>query len=327
MAEYSFTAFKWGGYNKPYSESVELTIEDDDDFYEGGADSSETASIDGGTSGETLASSYNITIGFNDPSGVADSGDFKFIYLEGDGWYFVPEPGSSFTEGAQLGSYQCHTSNPWKYKDIVCFCKGTRISTIDGLVAVEDLIAGQKIQTYDNGLQTLKYVLHRQITGSELAENAKLYPITITAGAMGNGLPMTDLSVSRQHRMLISSVIAKRMFANTTVLISAIKLTSLPGIYIDTEIKAVDYYHLVFDSHQIIFAENSPTESFHFGVQALSTLSPETFAELCDLFPLLGTSDLIPETAYFAPPDRLQKQLLHRHIKNNKPLFYENRSA
>ena len=49
-------------------------------------------------------------------------------------------------------------------------------------------------------------------------------------GALGNGLPRRDLLVSRQHRMLVRSSIAGRMFGDKEVLVAAHHLTALPGV-------------------------------------------------------------------------------------------------
>src|SRR5690606_41194845 len=64
----------------------------------------------------------------------------------------------------------------------------------------------------------------------DLAMNPKLCPVRITAGALGNGMPEQDLMVSPQHRVLIRSKIALRMFNITEVLIPAIKLCDMDGI-------------------------------------------------------------------------------------------------
>ena len=50
MADYEVDAFRWSGkgYNAKYDTSQRVTLRDDDDTYEGGADANESVSIDGG---------------------------------------------------------------------------------------------------------------------------------------------------------------------------------------------------------------------------------------------------------------------------------------
>ncbi|MEM9228823.1 MAG: Hint domain-containing protein, partial [Pseudomonadota bacterium] len=48
----------------------------------------------------------------------------------------------------------------------------------------------------------------------------------------------------------------------------------------------VEYFHVLFDRHQVIFAEGAATESFHPG-EASDAMSDATRAEILELFPHL----------------------------------------
>jgi len=50
----------------------------------------------------------------------------------------------------------------------------------------------------------------------------------------------------------------------------------------------VTYAHILFDRHQIVFAEGAPSESLHPGSCALSALEREARAEVIALFPELA---------------------------------------
>ena len=76
------------------------------------------------------------------------------------------------------------------------------------------------------------------------------------------GLPKRDLMVSRQHRMVARSGIVKRICGAMAVLVAAIRLTELPGVHVDEGVSQVEYFHLVFEKHQIVYAEGAPSESF-----------------------------------------------------------------
>lgn len=202
-----------------------------------------------------------------------------------------------------------------------CFAAGTRIRTAQGPVEVEDLRPGALIATADGGQAVLRKVLSRVFSGGELRAQPNLCPVQIRAGALGDGLPARDLFVSRQHRMLVRSKIAKRMFGNVEVLIAAHQLTALPGIDLAQPIQGVTYFHLLFDSHQVIFAEDAPSESLYLGQEALKSISPEAREEILTIFPQLATSDHCPTPARPLPVGRLQSQLIARHLKNNKPVL------
>src|SRR5690606_32364085 len=95
---------------------------------------------------------------------------------------------------------------------ITCFTLGTLIETNEGNKPVEELQPGDLIATMDNGYQPIRWIGHTTRDAIDLAQNPKLKPIRIAAGALGNGLPERDLTVSRQHRVLVRSKIAQRMF-------------------------------------------------------------------------------------------------------------------
>jgi len=209
------------------------------------------------------------------------------------------------------------------YATITCFCRGTLIQTKDGPRAVESIQVGDQIETQTHGLQTVRAALSTIVEGHRLRNNPKLLPVRITAGSLGQNLPRRDLVVSRQHRMQTASKIAERMFGSLTVLLPAIKLTALSGIEIEEQVEAVEYYHLLFDQHEIIFAEGAPTESLYFVPGATASIGPEAKEELLTLFPELADGGQLREPANHIPDGSLQKRLVDRHLKNNKPILTE----
>ncbi|SLN14469.1 hypothetical protein ROA7450_00274 [Roseovarius albus] len=203
----------------------------------------------------------------------------------------------------------------------ICLTRGTLVETRNGPELIEHLRLGDLMCTHEGCFQPLRYIYRRWFSRSDFERNPKLRPIRICAGAMGCGLPNRDLLVSPQHRMLVQSPIAVRMFAACDVLVPAIKLTALPGIFVDTEIEGIEYIHLLFDQHEVIFAEGTPTESLYTGPEALKVLSPETRAELFALFPEIATPDHSAKPACYIPSNMAQRALIARHLKNKKPLI------
>ena len=201
-----------------------------------------------------------------------------------------------------------------------CFTAGTLIQTRWGKVPIEELKVGDLIRTSDNGDLPLRWIGQRVISAYMITQNPKLKPVRIMAGALGNGLPKRDLIVSRQHRMLIKSKISHRMLNHREVFISAIKLTGLPGIFVDNEIFETEYFHLLFDQHQIIYAEDAATESLLTGAEALKSLTPAHREEIATIFPDIAEFNFHPKPARYIPDGKLQKKLIFRHHKNNKPL-------
>lgn len=204
---------------------------------------------------------------------------------------------------------------------IPCFVGGALLETPLGNVRVEHLRVGDYVQTQAHGSKRIRWIGSRTFSSAVIKANPKLCPVRIIAGALGRGLPERDLLVSRQHRMLVRSKIAGRMFGRPDVLVSAFQLTNLPGIYIDTSAGNVTYFHLLFDQHEIVFAEGAPTESLFIGPEALNALSPEAKEEILTIFPELAELDYSPKPACYIPPRKQQTQLIARHLKNEKSLI------
>jgi hypothetical protein len=203
-----------------------------------------------------------------------------------------------------------------------CVTHGTLIETDQGPRPVQDLQAGDLVQTLDNGFAPVLALFSCELGPEALSENPKLHPGRIRAGRLGRGLPKRELWVSRQHRMLVSSKVAGRMFGLKDVLIPAIKLTQMPGIRVDSRAQSVTYFHILMADHQVIYAEGAPTETLHTGPGVLETMPPETVAELHRHFPdLMAQFD--PQTAKPVPPLPKQKRLVSRLRKNRQPLLDE----
>lgn len=211
--------------------------------------------------------------------------------------------------------------------DVVCFAHGTLIETDRGPVSVEKLRRGDLVVTQDQGLQPIRWIGKRTVTAADLARYPKLTPVRITAGALQQGLPRRDLLVSRQHRMVVSRPSAKPDCRDGDVLVSAIKLTGLPGVFADETVDEVEYFHVLFDRHQVIFAEGAPTESLFPGAQALRGVSLEARAELFQLFPELIDAGYAPDSARPIPTGRVQKELIAALAAKGGGVTYPERMA
>lgn len=161
---------------------------------------------------------------------------------------------------------------------LTCFAQNTRIEGEHGPVAVETLEPGDRVWTRDRGLQTIRWVGHRTVRG-----HGKYAPIKIMKGALGN---TRTLRVSPLHRMLICSETAQLLFGSTEVLACAKHLVNGDTIFAEP-CDAITYFHILFDQHEVIFAENCPTESFFPGTFSTNAIETALREELFSLFPEL----------------------------------------
>jgi Hint domain len=201
----------------------------------------------------------------------------------------------------------------------VCFTRGAMLRTARGLRPIETLRAGDLVWTADRGLRPVLWVGSRSLTQAELAAEARLRPIHIVPGAFGPGLPATAITLSPQHRVLVRSCIAKRVLGAEEVLVAARHLLGLPGIEEALPDGGVEYFHLLFDRHEIVTANGLPCESLYLGPQSLLGLAPSARAEVLSLLPRVCGG--LPVPARRLVTGREGRNLARRHCRNHKPLI------
>ena len=172
---------------------------------------------------------------------------------------------------------------------IICICltKGTLVATENGEVPVEDLKVGDLVITADNGLQAIRWVGRKYISGARMYASPEVRPVRIKKDAFGENVPERDMLVSPQHRMMVQSRLADAYFGESEVLAPAKGLINNQSIFLDKTVSSVEYFHILFDRHELIFANGTLTESFHRGLEALWSLEIETRKEILALFPEL----------------------------------------
>jgi Ca2+-binding RTX toxin-like protein len=164
--------------------------------------------------------------------------------------------------------------------NVACFTAGTLIDTDEGPIAVEHLTSDMRLTTKDNGFQPVRAVVSRVVPGQ-----CRFAPIVISKGALGNN---RELVVSPAHRMMISGWRTELMFGCAEMLASAKSLTNGDTIY-SRPVDEVEYFHILLDRHEIIFAEGSETESYFLDSESLiDDAALELMALFPDLFDVAG---------------------------------------
>lgn len=201
-----------------------------------------------------------------------------------------------------------------------CFVRGTLILTPTGPRRIEELNTGDLVLTRDSGARAILWIGHRSLAENELDRRPNLRPIRIRAGALGESLPETDLLVSPQHRILLRSDVAARVAGQHEVLVAAKHLLHADGIDEATDLASVDYFHVLFDRHEVVFANGAETESFYPGPQALRSVDRAARDELLLLFPELRDRAFRPEGARSFLSGKVARQIVRRLGRDNLPL-------
>ncbi len=176
--------------------------------------------------------------------------------------------------------------------DMMGLVRGTKVMTEDGPRPVEDLEIGDLVETKDDGLQPVRWIARRRVGRAELAADPTLRPVRLRADALGDGIPEHELSVAPGLRTLVSGWRCQVLFGEDEVLAPAIGLRNDHAVVTEHGGEGVDYVHLMFDAHQVIFAEGLEVESFHPGYIPPTTLCPQVRQRLAACFPHLAEQEL-----------------------------------
>lgn len=161
-----------------------------------------------------------------------------------------------------------------------CFARGTLIRTPEGDRPIETLKTGDLVCTHDNGDQPIQW-----IGRSTYPARGDFAPMEFAAGVIGNDRPLT---VSPQHRIWQGGWKPGYLFGQDAVLVPACAFEGQEGVR-RLEHGFVTYFHLMFDTHQLIWSEGVLTESFFPGDVMLSCEHAPLRREFDALF---GDADL-----------------------------------
>lgn len=276
---------------------------------------------------QTSSSSSNIVTIDGDTGTGPGNTDYDTLDLTGLGEFTLTE--TTDTDGdSTSGTATFDSGQVVNFSEIenliTCFTPGCLIQTDRGEVAVETLKVGDLVKTLDRGMQPIRWIGCRKLDAIDLTVAPKLRPIRISEGAMGNGFPKRDLELSPQHRVLMSSKIIKRMFETDEVLVPVKKLVEIEGIDVVDCAIGTTYFHLLFDHHEIVYANGLPSESLYLGPQALKSISAEARSEVVALFPEILDRDFLQvEARPFLERGNTIKRMVMRHAKNNQSFAVE----
>ncbi|WP_425098257.1 Hint domain-containing protein [Tropicibacter sp. S64] len=166
-----------------------------------------------------------------------------------------------------------------RFAQIACvsFTRGTAITLATGAQKpVEQLVAGDRVLTRDAGVQEVRWIGHQTVRAT-----GALAPVCIRAGTLNNA---RDLIVSPDFRLFIyqrrDALGAGRpeLLVRAKHLVNGTTITRATGGF-------VDYYQMLFDDHQIIYAEGIAAESMLMSESTSAVLPQEVQDELSRLIP------------------------------------------
>ena len=226
-----------------------------------------------GTGSGTIPFSFSTpTLQFQ--QGTFHSTLFKIPVKNGNSYFYATLSGSITNQG--LISEQLvgtisginHENHPFTgtlggNTTLACFVEGTRILTVRGEVAVEQLAVGQLVVTgVGRRLAPVVWIGHRRVWDT--------MPVRVRAGAFGVGCPCADVRLSPDHAVYCAGVLipVRYLVNGESVVWEALQ--------------SVTYWHVELDRHDVMLAEGLLVESFldtgNRGVFSGEIAAPAEFA-------------------------------------------------
>jgi hypothetical protein len=228
-----------------------------------------------------------VPVTFDDDANASFDGDYTYIGREGSLPGFVAQGPDGefylFSDEAELPNQTFNIDPDAAFP--VCFLPGTMIATPDGEVPVEQLAIGDRILTADGRAVAVKW-LGRQTVMPIFGMIEGRRPVVITAGALGDGLPVRDLRVTSDHALLIDGVLVHAGALVNGTSIRRISPSELGARFL--------VYHIAAEDHEVVLAEGAPAETF------IDNVSRRRFDNYAEFETLYGTA--LPSMAELPQP-------------------------
>ena len=132
------------------------------------------------------------------------------------------------------------------------FISGTRVASSLGWRAVEALAPGDKVLTFDNGMQTLVEVKRAVVWVDAISVPKQHWSVFVPKGALNN---QSALTLMPEQGVIVESDVADEAVGDPFAVIEARDLVGLRGIERVEPGAYVEVVTLVFAEEQVVYAE------------------------------------------------------------------------
>ena len=154
-------------------------------------------------------------------------------------------------------SYAGYRSSGTTYRDnfqsgdvLVCYAKGTHLTTDRGPVAVEDLQVNDLVLTVSGKYEPVTWIGHRRVNCLRHDNPTVAWPVRIAKDAFGPDMPIRDLLVSPAHAIYVDG-----HFIAAASLVNGVTISQEPW-------SKVTYYHVELPTHNAVYAEGLAAETY-----------------------------------------------------------------
>lgn len=194
----------------------------------------------------------------------------------------------------QGGKHDCPT------KCAICFLRGTRLLTPSGEVVIEDLRIADLLLTESGAIRPIRWIGRMTFERSvEETWSDEVRPVRVARDAFGAGSPHRDLYVSRAHMIHLNGLLVPvgDLINGRTI------------AYADVDTDQLEYFHVEFETHDVVVAEGAPCESMRLAPQHVASF--DNGAEYVALFglPLHQVAACAPTASFNGGRSALKSRL------------------
>lgn len=179
------------------------------------------------------------------------NGTYSLVDTHGGNYNSVIAASVTLAAGANVSDFGMENGYFVYTGPIYCFYPGTLIATPSGVVAVEQIRAGDELLVAGGRAMAVRWVGQSHVA-TRFANKLQHLPIRIKAGALAEGVPARDLLVSPDHALFLRGVLVHAAALVNGV--SILREERVPPLF--------TYYHIELASHELLLAEGAWAESF-----------------------------------------------------------------
>jgi hypothetical protein len=129
---------------------------------------------------------------------------------------------------------------------------GTRVASNLGWRAIDALAVGDKVLTFDHGMQQIVRICRARMWRDAPGTAAALWPVVIPQGALGN---REELVLLPDQGVMIESDAAHDLHGDPFMILTAHSLVGLRGIHRRQPVQRVELTAIYFDHDEVMYAE------------------------------------------------------------------------
>lgn len=181
---------------------------------------------------------------------------------------------------------------------------GSGVATAKGERLVEELRVGEAVMTRRRGLQPIRWIGRRDLSGRALIAAPHLNPVMVRQGAISPGRPERDLVLSPNTRLRVARGLSTLHHDTPKANVAAKRLAGLSGITGLTPLR-VSYVQLMLAVQDDIMVNGCWVECFHPVHARRNGGGNAQITEMLELFPALAE----PPKGPVRPPAREREAL------------------